>query len=144
MALAGLIVGWGAHNGFGQTVGGFALLGGLAFAMICIGTFLGQLFKNAMTAQTVGSLIIFPLSFASNVFVPTENMPVFLKASAEWNPISAVVAATRDLFGNGYVVAPDAPWPLQNPVLASGIWIAILATVGLTLAVWKYAGAGNN
>lgn len=139
MAICGLLIGWGAHNGFFETVAAFALLAGIALAAISIGTFIGQLVKNPMTAQTIGVSLVFPLTFASNAFVPTDNMPGFLKAFAEWNPISAMVAATRDLFGNGYVVPIDAPWPLQNPILASVIWIVVLAGLGISLAAWKYA-----
>lgn len=139
MAICGLIVGWSAHDGFINAVGAFALLGGIALAMICVGTFIGQLVKNAMTAQTIGFVVVFPLTFASNAFVPTENMPAALKAFAEWNPVSAMVQAVRELFGNlpAGTPTPDA-WSLQHPVLYSVLWIAIIGVVGLTLAVWRY------
>ncbi|MCW5696772.1 MAG: ABC transporter permease [Bauldia sp.] len=140
MAICGLIVGWGAHNGFGNAVAAFALLAGIAFAMICIGIFVGQLVKNPMSAQAIGFTLIFPLTFASNAFVPTDNMPGPLKVFSEWNPVSAMVQAVRELFGNlppGTPV-PDA-WPLQNPVLATVIWIVVFAVIGMTLAVRKYA-----
>ena len=145
MAICGLVVGWGAHNGFAQTVGAFVLLAGIAFAMICVGTFIGQLVNNAMTAQTIGFVFVFPLTFASNAFVPTENMPSFLKAFAEWNPVSAMVQAIRQLFGNlpPGTPTPDA-WPLQNPILATIIWIAIIAAVGMSLAVWRYSKGQRN
>ncbi len=173
MALCGLVIGWGAHNGLGQTLAAFALLAGIALAMICIGIFIGQLVKNPMSAQAIGFTAIFPLTFASNAFVPTDNMPTWLRAFAEWNPVSAMVQAVRQLFGN-VALAPDPqaltamaeaaralqaagidpatvgmnalaalprdlPWPLENPVLASVIWIIVLGTVGMTLAVWKYS-----
>lgn len=140
MALCGLAVGWGAHNGFWSAVGAFLLLAGIALSMICIGTFIGQLVKNAMTAQTIGFVVVFPLTFASNAFVPTENMPSALKTFAEWNPVSAMVQAVRELFGNlpALSPAPDA-WSLQNAVLYSVIWIIIIGVVGLSLAVWKYS-----
>jgi len=140
MALCGLAVGWGAHNGFWSAVGAFLLLAGIALSMICIGTFIGQLVKNAMTAQTIGFVVVFPLTFASNAFVPTENMPSALKVFAEWNPVSAMVQAVRELFGNlpALSPAPEA-WSLQNPVLYSIIWIIIIGVVGLSLAVWKYS-----
>ena len=145
MAICGLVVGWGAHNGFAQTVGAFVLLAGIAFAMICVGTFIGQLVKNAMTAQTIGFVFVFPLTFASNAFVPTENMPSFLKAFAEWNPVSAMVQAIRQLFGNlpPGTPTPDA-WPLQNPILATIIWIATIAAGGMSLAVWRYSKGQRN
>lgn len=144
MAVCGLLVGWGAHNSVAETVGAFLLLAGIAFAMICVGTFIGQLVKNAMTAQTIGFVVVFPLTFASNAFVPTEGMPNGLRLFAEWNPVSAFVLAIRDLFGNlpeGYIVRPDAPWPMQNPVLASVIWVVLIATIGMVLAVWRYSQA---
>ena len=87
--------------------------------------------------------MVFPLTFASNGFVPTDNMPAFLKAFAEWNPVSAMNAAVRDLFGNGYVVPPDAPWPLQNPVIASVFWILVLVVIGMALAVREYSRGRN-
>jgi ABC-2 type transport system permease protein len=140
MAICGLIVGWGAHAGFGNAVAAFALLAGIALAMICIGTFIGQLVKNAMTAQTIGFVVVFPLTFASNAFVPTDNMPGPLKAFADWNPVSAMVQAIRELFGNLPALAPTPEaWPLQHPVLYSLIWIVIIGTAGLTLAVWRYS-----
>lgn len=140
MALCGLIVGWGAHAGFWSAVMGFVLLAGIALAMICVGTFIGQLVKNAMTAQTIGFVVVFPLTFASNAFVPTDNMPAALKAFAEWNPVSAMVQAVRELFGNLPPLAPEPEaWPLQHPVLYSLIWIVIIGVVGLTLAVWRYS-----
>lgn len=140
MALCGLAVGWGAHNGFWSAVGAFLLLAGIALSMICIGTFIGQLVKNAMTAQTIGFVVVFPLTFASNAFVPTENMPSALKVFAEWNPVSAMVQAVRELFGNLPALSPPPEaWSLQNAVLYSVIWIIIIGVVGLSLAVWKYS-----
>lgn len=138
MALCGLLIGWGARNGFGNAVAAFALIAALLFAMICLGTFVGLIVKNPSTAQTLGFVLIFPLTFASNAFVPTDNMPGPLKVFSEWNPISAVTAAVRDLFGNGYPPAPDAAWPIHHPVLASLIWIAAIAVIGMVLSVWRY------
>jgi ABC-2 type transport system permease protein len=139
MALCGLLVGWGANNGFWNAVAAFALIAALLFAMICLGTFIGLIVKNPMTAQTIGFVIIFPLTFASNAFVPTDNMPGPLKVFSEWNPISALTQAVRQLFGNGYPPPPDAAWPIHNPVLASLIWIVALSVTGMVLAVWRYS-----
>jgi ABC-type multidrug transport system permease subunit len=107
--------------------------------MICIGIFVGQIVREAMSAQAIGFTLIFPLTFASNAFVPIDNMPTWLKTFAEWNPVSAMVQAVRDLFGNLPAVAPEpTAWPLQNAILYSSIWIVALAVIGLTLAVWRY------
>ena len=67
-------------------------------------------------AQTAGLIWLFPLTFLSNAFVPLETMPSWLQPIAAWNPISAVAAAIRELFGNtpaGY--GPPDYWPLENP-----------------------------
>ena len=64
--------------------------------------------------QGIAFMTVFPLTFLSNAFVPTEGLPNGLQQVAEWNPISAVVAAVRTLFGNPTAVPADAPWPLPT------------------------------
>jgi ABC-2 type transport system permease protein len=77
----------------------------------------------------------------TNVFVPTDGMPAWLRAVAEWNPISAAAAAARDLFGNA---APaGSPWPLHHPVLATLGWCALLLAVFAPLAVRKFTTHGR-
>ena len=65
----------------------------------------------------------------------TESMPAWLRAIAEWNPVSAVTQACRELWGNGPPVGPDAAWPLQHPVLVSVGWSIVLTAVFAPLAV---------
>ncbi len=92
---------------------------------------------------TSGGLIwLFPLTFISNAFVPSENMPAFLRTIANWNPFSATVQACRQLFGNlpaGYPV-PDA-WPMQHPARVLSPWSVLIVVVFRTLAVRKYRRA---
>lgn len=85
---------------------------------------------------------IFPLSFIANTFVETTNLPGPLKVIAEWNPVSALAQAVRELFGNTNpaMVVPDA-WPLQHPVLASLAWTAILLAVFVPFAIRRYQKA---
>jgi ABC-type multidrug transport system permease subunit len=89
-------------------------------------------------------MVIFPLTFISNAFVPIETLPPVLETFAEWNPVSAVTQATRELFGN---VLPGTPppdaWPLQNPVLYTLIWIVILIGVFAPLSVRQYKRANR-
>jgi ABC-2 type transport system permease protein len=84
-------------------------------------------------------MVIFPLTFASNAFVPLESFPVVLQHFAEWNPVSTVVQAARELFGNTVPGAPvsDA-WPMQNPVLYTLLWTAIILAVFVPLSVRAY------
>jgi ABC-2 type transport system permease protein len=74
----------------------------------------------------------------SNIFVPTAGMPAWLRAIADWNPVSALAAASRQLFGNPGAVAGGA-WPLEHPVTASLAWTALLLAVFVPLATARYA-----
>ena len=65
-----------------------------------------------------------------------------MKAFAEWNPISAVTQAARELFGNTnpQFPAPDV-WPLRHPVLASVLWSLVILAVFIPLAIRQYRKA---
>lgn len=138
MSVCGMIIGWSAHNGFIHAVEGFALLAAFAFAMISFGTWIGLRVRSVGTAQSIALATVFPLTFASNAFVPTDNMPAVLRFIADWSPVSAMTAAVRGLFGNPNPIAVDAPWPLQHPVVAAILWCAGLSLLFLTLAIRRY------
>ncbi len=72
--------------------------------------------KSPESAQAVGLVILFPLAIVSNALVPTEHMPAVLRTLADWNPVSAVTAAARRLFGNPNPSASIHAWPMQHPV----------------------------
>jgi ABC-2 type transport system permease protein len=107
--------------------------------MICVGTAMGLLVRSVGTAQTIGFVLIFPLSFASNAFVPVDNMPSVLRIITDWSPVTAVVAALRSLFGNPNPIPPDAAWPVQHALEASLLWCTVLTVGGLAIAAWRYA-----
>jgi ABC-2 type transport system permease protein len=75
--------------------------------------------------------------FLSTVFVPVGNLPTPIKQVAEWNTISAVATALRELWHNPSPPLPDV-WPLQHPVAASLIWCVVLIAVFAPLAVRRY------
>jgi ABC-2 type transport system permease protein len=81
---------------------------------------------------------VFPLTFLSNAFVPAAGLPDGLRQIAEWNPISAVVAGVRTLFGNPIAVPADAPWPLEHPVLAASLWTVLFLVVTIPLTVRRF------
>ncbi|WP_030265479.1 ABC transporter permease [Streptomyces violens] len=137
-----LIIGWRTHENFGKVLAGFGLLLLLGYAFSWIGALIGLSVRTPEAATSGGLIWLFPLTFVSNAFVPSDSMPTFLRHLAEWNPFSATVQATRELFGNlppGYPV-PDA-WPMQHPVLASVLWSVAIIAVFRTLAVRKYRSA---
>jgi ABC-2 type transport system permease protein len=137
MAGCGLLVGWRASDGLARAAAGFALILAFRYAMSWVGVYVGLAVKNEKTVDTLAPLM-FPVSMISNAFVPVAGMPDWLRATASWNPVSALTAACRDLFGNPGAAAPAA-WPLQHPVLATLLWSAGLTVIFAAAAVRRYA-----
>ncbi|WUI03230.1 ABC transporter permease [Spirillospora sp. NBC_00431] len=144
MAVAGLVVGWRAHGGVWPTVEAFALLALMRYALSWAGCYLGLVVRNEQTADQFIPLV-FPVTMLSNSFVPTAGMPAVLRVVAEWNPVSALTAACRDLFGNPGAPAPgtDLAWPLAHPVAATLGWAALLLAIFVPLSVRTYQRRGR-
>ena len=137
MALCGLAVGWRIHRGAGDAVAALALLVAFQFAATWVGIYLGLVIGKEETASQA-SILVFPVTMLSNVFVPTGGMPAWLRAIADWNPISALAAAARQLSGSPGAPA-DGAWPLIHPVAASLAWTALLLAVFVPLCTARYA-----
>ena len=142
MALTALIVGWRIHNGIPLALAGFGLLLLFAYALSWAMAALGLSVRSPEVFNNATFIAIFPLTFISNAFVPIENLPPPLQVIAEWNPLSAVTLAARELFGNTSPLfpAPDV-WPMQNPLLASLLWIVVILIVFIPLAIRQYRKA---
>jgi ABC-2 type transport system permease protein len=138
LVATGFAVGWSIDSGVGEAIGGFALLILFAAAMIWLGTLIGVLVRTPEAVQGVAFMTVFPLTFLSNAFVPAGELPDGLREIAEWNPVSAVVAGVRTLFGNPTAVPADAPWPLQHPVLAAVLWSVAILAVAAPLCVARF------
>jgi ABC transporter DrrB family efflux protein len=135
MAVTGLLIGWRIRNGVVDAVLAFLLLLLFGFALIWLGIWVGSLMRTVEAVQGVMFTVMFPLTFVANTFAPPESMPGWLRAIAEWNPVSAVAQACRELWGNGLPARPDAAWPLQHPVAMSIAWSPILTAAFAPLAV---------
>ncbi|MFC9246830.1 ABC transporter permease [Streptomyces sp. NPDC057136] len=140
LAIVALLVGWRIHEGLAKALAAFGLLLFLGYAFSWIGALIGLSVRTPEAATSGGLIWLFPVTFISNAFVPTENMAGWLQPIAEWNPFSATVQACRELFGNPGVSTSDA-WPMQHPVWASLLWSAVIILVFRTLAVRKYRSA---
>ncbi|MFD6887669.1 ABC transporter permease [Streptomyces sp. NPDC059957] len=140
LAIVALLVGWRIHEGVPKAIAGFLLLLLLGYAFSWIGALIGLSVRTPEAATSGGLIWLFPVTFISNAFVPTENMAGWLQPIAEWNPFSATVQACRELFGNPGVSPSDA-WPMQHPVWASLLWSVVIIVVFRTLAVRKYRSA---
>ena len=135
MSLTGLVVGWRIRGSFLDAVLAYGLLVLWAFAMIWLGILVGSSMRSVEAVNGVMFTVMFPITFLSNAFAPTERMPDFLRVIAEWNPISSLVQAVRELWGNTAPVGPDAALPLQHPVLSTVIWTVALTLVLAPLAL---------
>ena len=135
MAVTGLLVGWRMRNGVLDAVLGFALFLFVGFAMIWVGILVGSSFDSVEAVNGFMFTLMFPVTFLANTFVPPETMPDWLRTVAEWNPVSALTQATRELWGNGPPAAADAALPLQHPVLFTVGWAVLITAVISPLAL---------
>jgi ABC transporter DrrB family efflux protein len=139
MAVTGLIVGWQVRSSLLEALGGFALLLLFGYAMSWVMATVGLLVRTPEVVQNASFIVIFPMTFIANTFVPTNNFPTFLKTVADWNPVSSVVQASRELFGNtAPILESSDAWSLQNPVLYTLLWVVGLIAVFVPLSVRLY------
>ncbi|MER6127006.1 ABC transporter permease [Streptomyces sp. NPDC001795] len=137
LLLVGLAVGWRIEGSAAQAAGALALLLLFRFACTWAGILLGMLPRNEEAAgQLAGTTFVLPL--LSSAYIPADGMPGWLRTLVEWNPISAVTTALRDLFGNA-PVPRDAAWPVAHPVAGSLAWCLVLIVVFAPSAVRRYA-----
>jgi ABC transporter DrrB family efflux protein len=135
MALTGLLIGWRIRDGVLDAVLGFVLLVVFGFSMIWLGIWVGSLMRSVEAVQGLMFTVMFPLTFVANTFAPTDTMPSWLRVIAEWNPVSALTAGCRQLWGNPGIPAAGAQLPLQHPVIASLIWSLVFTAVFAPLAI---------
>src|SRR5215831_10763796 len=133
----GLAIGWRIHDGLGEALLAVGLSLLFAFAMTWAGACAGMVLRSPEAAQQLG-IIILPLTFVSNAFVPTQGMPSWLQTVADWNPMSAIASSCRSLFGGANPAASIQAWPMQHPELAVLIWSVGLIAVFAPVAVYLF------
>jgi ABC-2 type transport system permease protein len=134
----GLAIGWRVHTNAPDVIAAFALALLFGYAFTWAGVCLGMTLRSPEAAQQSGFIIFLPLTFISSAFVPTQGMPGWLQPVAEWNPMSALAAACRHLFGNPNPAASIHAWPMQHPELAVVCWSVGMLVVFAPLAVRLY------
>jgi ABC-2 type transport system permease protein len=135
MAVTGLLIGWRVRNGIIDGIAGFALMLIFGFAMIWVGIWVGSMFTSVEAVNGFMFTVMFPLTFIANTFAPTATMPTFLRTIAEWNPVSALTQATRELWGNGPAAPDSASWALQHAALVTIAWAILITAVFAPLAL---------
>ncbi len=144
MGIAGYIVGWRPSSGLLNVAIGFLFLLFFGYALSWVGIFVGLSASDARVVQNVSFLVTFPLTFLSNAFAPTTGMPRALQYFAEWNPVSTMVAACRELFGlENQFGATAGSFPSENPLLTSFIYMIIIMAIFIPISVRKYKRAAD-
>jgi ABC-2 type transport system permease protein len=144
MGIAGYIVGWRPTSGVFQVILAFLFLLFFGYALSWVGIYIGLSARDARVVQNVSFLVTFPLTFLSNAFAPTTGMPRPLQYVAEWNPVSTMVAACRQLFGlENQFGATAGSFPSENPLIMSFIYMGIIMIIFVPMSVKKYKNASN-
>ena len=139
MGIAGYLVGWRPSTGGVKIALGFIFLLFFGYALSWVGALVGLSAKDFRVVQNVSFLVTFPLTFLSNAFAPTTGMPKLLQYFAEWNPVSTMVAACRELFGVKNVFGATAgSFPSQHPLITSLLYIGLIMLIFVPLALRKY------
>ena len=117
----------------------FLLLLVFAYAISWIMAYVGLIVPSVEVVNNASFIVIMPLTFVSNAFVPQESFSGVLQTFVEWNPVSTVALACRQLFGNidPAIPVPDS-WAMQNPVVYSLIWVVASGAVFAPLSVRQY------
>ena len=135
----GFLVGWRVTSSPLEFIAAVALLLLFAYAFSWVMAFLGLAVRSPEIINNASFLILFPLTFVSNAFVPSENLPTPLRVFAEWNPVSALVQSARELFGN---VPPGTPvgdaWTAQNPVATVLLGITVMLLIFVPLSIKRF------
>ena len=139
MGIAGYLVGWRPTGGLSNVVLGFIFLLFFGYALSWVGVLVGLSAKDAREVQNVSFIVTFPLTFLSNAFAPTTGMPRALQYFAEWNPVSTMVAACRELFGlENQFGATAGSFPSEHPLTTSLIYMVVIMVIFIPLSVRKY------
>ncbi len=139
MGIAGYIVGWRPTGGLLNVALGFLFLLLFGYALSWVGVLVGLSAKDARVVQNVSFIVTFPLTFLSNAFAPTTGMPRPLQYFAEWNPVSTMVAACRELFGlENQFGATAGSFPSENPLITSLFYMVVIMVIFIPLSVRKY------
>jgi ABC transporter DrrB family efflux protein len=144
MGIAGYLVGWRPSSGALSVAIGFLFLLFFGYALSWVGIYVGLSASDARVVQNVSFLVTFPLTFLSNAFAPTTGMPGAMQYFAEWNPVSTMVAACRELFGlENQFGATAGSFPSENPLLTSFIYMLIIMAIFIPISVRKYKRASD-
>lgn len=120
----GFLMGYRPEGGLGHVAIAALLVIVCAWAISWIFAFFGVIARTASSVQGISMIILFPLTFLSNAFVPADTMPNWLQWFVKINPISHLVTAVRDLANNGTV-----GWDLIASLIGAAVIVAVFAPI---------------
>jgi ABC transporter DrrB family efflux protein len=134
LVVTGLIVGFSFHSSVLEVIAGFGLLLLFGYAFSWFFALIGLLVSSPESANSVGFIVVFPLTFISSAFVPVSSMPDVLQAFANVNPFTIMVNAMRALWIGA---------PADNYVWGAVVWALVLFALFAPLAVARYRRAAG-
>ena len=134
LVTTGLIIGFSFDASAGEIALGFLLLLVFGYAFSWVFALLGLLVSSPESANSLGFIAVFPLTFISSAFVPVDSMPASLRWFAEVNPFTIVVDAMRALWLGA---------PAGNSVWGAFVWSFVIVAIFAPLAVWRYRRAAG-
>jgi ABC-2 type transport system permease protein len=137
-ASVGLGLGWRPHLGGARSVELVALMLLALFAFTWVGVLLGMLIRSSDAVQGIGFAVMLPLSFLAGTFVPISGMRLVPRVIAEWDPLSAVVAAVRHVCQG---TTSSGSFQLDHPVAAMVGWCVLIMVVCVPLALRRFRTA---
>jgi ABC-2 type transport system permease protein len=142
MTITGLLVGWRIRTSILEALGGFLLILLFSYAISWIMAYVGLIVRSVEVVNNASFMVIFPMTFIANTFVPSQDLPTFLKAVAEWNPVSSLAQSAREAFGNTVpATSVSSAWSLNHPVVYTLLWVALILLVFVPLSIRQYRRA---
>lgn len=138
MMITGAVVGWRFTNGVGAFLAGVALLLLFSYAFSWVMALLGIVVRTPEVINNAAFMVLFPLTFISNAFVQASRLPGPLELIANWNPVSALVQAARELFGNTGSAPVADTFPMQHPVVTVIGGSILMLVIFVPLAVSRF------
>ncbi len=129
MIVVGYVIGFRFHAGLLDALMSVAVVSAFGFALSWIFAFVALAVGGAEAAQSAGFVVIFPLVFASSVFVPVSSMPDWLQAFAKVSPVTLTANTARS-----YALVGGVPSSLGG----TAAWILGLLALFIPLCVWRY------
>jgi ABC transporter DrrB family efflux protein len=134
LVVTGLIIGFSFDASAGEIALGFVLLLLFGYAFSWVFALLGLMVSSPESANSLGFIAVFPLTFISSAFVPVDSMPAGLRWFAEINPFTIAVDAMRSLWVGA---------PAGNSVWGAFVWSFVIIAIFAPLAVWRYRRAAG-